>query len=750
MFKKLYLSLITLFFLSTSTVLSEPINDIEINGNVRLTDSSIIVLSDLKVGDEVNAEDLNNTLKKLYETDFFDNISLKLENNILKISIVENPIIEDIEIRGIKYDSIVEDILNAINLKNRSSFNEVKLNKDLILIKNILKTNGYYFAKVESSILNNPSNNSVRLVIDVDQGQKAKIKEISFIGNKSFKDKKLLSLISSEEHRFWKFISNNVYVDENRINLDKRLLTNFYKNQGYYKVKILSSFAEITKKNNFKVTYNIESGDKYFFNNFNLKLPDDYNEDDFNDVKKVFKKLSGKEYSINDISLILEEIDQIASTKSYDFITAEVIDEITEDNKINFRFNIIDSKKFYVQKINILGNNTTIEEVIRNKFVVDEGDPLNQLLFNKSVNNVKSLGIFKKVETKVKDGSSENLKIIDIIVEEQPTGEISLGAGYGTSGTTIGGGITEKNFLGKGINLNTNLEVSDESIKGQFIYSKPNFAYTDNTLFTSLRSTSSDFLSTYGYEISDIGFSIGTKFEQYENIFFSPEIDISFEELDTNSTASSNLKKQEGNYEDVYFKYSIDQDLRDSSYDPTRGNYSSFHQELPIISGNNEIINTFSFTQYKTLSKTNKTVGKASLLLKAANSLNDKDVRISKRAQIPYARLRGFERGKVGPKDGDDFIGGNYVTALNLSTNLPGIMSTVDILDFNYFIDIANVWGVDYDSAIDDSNAIRSATGLGIDLLTPVGPLNFSFSQPITKKSSDKTETFRFNLGTTF
>ena len=231
------------------------------------------------------------------------------------------------------------------------------------------------------------------------------------------------------------------------------------------------------------------------------------------------------------------------------------------------------------------------------------------------------MGIFKKVETKVKDGSSDNLKIVDVKVEEQPTGEISLGAGFGTSGTTVGGGVTEKNFLGKGINLNTNLEVTEDSIKGQFIYSKPNFAYTDNTLFTSLRSTSSDFLATYGYKTSDIGFSIGTKFEQYSNIFFSPEIDISFEELDTNSKASSNLKKQEGNYEDVYFNYSINQDLRDSSYSPTRGNYiTSFFQEFPIISGNNEIINTFNFTQYKTLSKTNKTVGKASLLLKTANS----------------------------------------------------------------------------------------------------------------------------------
>jgi len=750
MFKKLYFFLIAFFFLSTSIVFSETIDEIEINGNIRLSDSSILVLSDLKVGDDVNTDDLNNSLKKLYKTDFFNNISLKIENNILKINVDENPIIEDIDIRGIKRNSLIEDILDAISLKNRSSFIETKLDKDLILIKNFLRESGYYFAVVNSSILNNPSNNSVRLMINVDQGKKAKIKDISFIGNKAFKDKKLLSIISSEEHKFWKFISNKVYVDQNRINLDQRLLTNFYKNQGYYKVKILSSFTEITKENNFKVTYNIESGDKYFFNNFNLELPEDYNENDFNDVKKVFKKLSGKEYSINDVSLILDEIDQIASTKSYDFITAEVTDEIIEDNKINFKFNIIDSNKFYVQKINILGNNYTIEEVIRNQFIVDEGDPLNQLLFNKSVNNVRSLGIFKKVETKIKDGSSDNLKIVDVKVEEQPTGEISLGAGFGTSGTTVGGGVTEKNFLGKGINLNTNLEVSEDSIKGQFIYSKPNFAYTDNTLFTSLRSTSSDFLSTYGYKTSDIGFSIGTKFEQYENIFFSPEIDISFEELDTNSKASSNLKKQEGNYEDIYFNYSIDQDLRDSSYNPSRGNYTSFFQEFPIISGNNEIINTFNFTQYKTLSKANKTVGKASLLLKTANSFDDKDVRISKRVQVPYTRLRGFERGKVGPKDGNDFIGGNYVTALNLSTDLPGIMSTVDILDFNYFIDIANVWGVDYDSTIDDSNVIRSSTGIGVDLLTPVGPLNFSFSQPITKKSSDKTESFRFNLGTTF
>jgi len=246
------------------------------------------------------------------------------------------------------------------------------------------------------------------------------------------------------------------------------------------------------------------------------------------------------------------------------------------------------------------------------------------------------------------------------------------------------------------------------------------------------------------------GFSIGTEFEQYENLFFSPDISLSLENLETNSTASTQLKKQEGNYQDFYFNYGLNYDLRNSSYNPSSGNKSSFYQELPVISDNQEIANTYIFTQYKELNETAGMIGKASLYLKAINSLGNDDVRVSKRGQVPYNRLRGFERGKIGPVDNNDYIGGNYVSSLNLSTNLPAIFSTVDNIDFSYFIDVANVWGVDYDSSIDDASTIRSSTGIGMNLLTPIGPLSFSLTQPITKSSSDKTETFRFNLGTTF
>ena len=747
---RLFIKTFLLLFLLISYSFSQIISEVNIVGNKRISKETILVLGDLNLGDKYNNDKLNNSLKKLYDTNFFKEISLNLDNEVLTITLIENPIIEDIQIEGIKRDSVKEIVLEKMSLKNRTSFTEAALQKDIIIIKNILKTNGYFFADVTSSKLKNDDLNSVRLKLDVTQGSKSKINKISFIGDKKIKDKKLLDVIVSEEHKFWKFISNTVYLNEALINLDKRLLDSYYKNLGFYNVEILSSYAEFNQKGNFNLIYNINAGDYYYFNDLKLDLPSDYNVKDFDKIKKTFNKLNGEKYSLNNLNKILSEIDRIASLRLYDFIDAEVDEEIIKDNKINLTFRIKDSNKFYVEKINILGNHTTIEEVVRNKLIVDEGDPLNTLLYNKSLDNIKALNIFKKVNGVIKDGSDKDLKIIDIEVEETPTGEISLAAGVGTSGSTIGGGVTEKNFLGKGINLRTYLELSEDAIKGEFVYSKPNFAYTENTLFTSFNSTTSDYLSDYGYKDSEIGFAVGTEFEQYENLYFSPTIKTTLQDLETNSNASTSIKKQEGNYTDFYFNYGLTYDLRDSSYQPTSGNRTRFYQELPVMSDFNEISNTFVFTQYKSLNRTSDMIGRASVYLNAINSLDD-DVRISKRGYVPYNRLRGFEKGKVGPiEDNLDYIGGNYVAAFNMSTNLPNLFRTLEIADFSLFIDAANVWGVDYSSSINDSNYIRSSTGIALDLTTAVGPLSFSLSQPLTKKATDKTESFRFNLGTTF
>ena len=255
-------------------------------------------------------------------------------------------------------------------------------------------------------------------------------------------------------------------------------------------------------------------------------------------------------------------------------------------------------------------------------------------------------------------------------------------------------------------------------------------------------------MKDYGYKTNENSLSLGTTFEQYENLYFSPSLSTSFESLKTTSIATDNLKKQKGDYFDTYFNYGLDYDMRNQRYQTTDGSRTYFAQQLPIISENSEIINTFEITNYKTL--VSDMVGKISFYSQTANSLTDDDVRISKRLYVPYKKLRGFQKGKVGPKDKESFVGGNYVSSLNMSATLPQILPSLQNTDFAFFIDMANVWGVDYDSSLDDKSTIRSSTGLSIDLLTVIGPLNFSFAETITKASSDKTESFRFNIGTSF
>ena len=734
------------FFLSSLS--AEIIKKFEISGNKRISDETIIIFSEINLNENVSKQKLDRVIKNLYKTNFFSDINLTFENQILKLNVTENPIIDNFEITGIKKQSLVEFIKGKIQLAEMKSFDQEILSADLSLIQNILKTSGYYFSNITSSKNLNKELNSIDLKIDIQLGEKAKIKNIVFLGDKVFKDKRLKEVITSEEHKFWKFISSNVYINEELINLDKRLLTNYFKDNGYFNVLVENSFVEFDKNSNFNLIFKITSGEKYFFNNFSLNIPSNYDTNTFKSVEKKFTKLKGEVYSLSKVNALLKDIDKIALTKQYEFINASIAEKI-DKNKIDFEINISESEKIYVEKINISGNYSTLEEVIRNNLIVDEGDPLNEILFNRSINNLKSLGIFKKVDTDIQNGSEDTFKIIDIEVEERPSGEISLQAGFGTSGEILGGGIKEKNFLGQGINLDANLELTPETVKGRFIYAKPNFGNSENTLFTSLKSSSTDLLTDSGYKTSELGFSLGTKFEQFQNVFLSPEIDILVEDLETSSKASDNLKKQEGSYTDLYFNYTINQDLRDKRYRSESGYQTFFSQEVPLVSDNSEFSNAFEITKYKKLSTKSDTIGKISFYAKTITGLSD-DVRVSKRLGVPSYKLRGFVKGKVGPVENNDYIGGNHVTALNLSATLPNIVEGLDNLDVGVFFDAANIWGVDYDSSLDDKSTIRSSTGVAFNLLTPLGPLSFSFANALTKASSDKTETFRFRLGTQF
>ena len=744
-FYKIKILLLFIFILLSSNLRAEIINEIKVEGNKRISPETIIMFSGAKINQDLNDNDLNKLLKQLYETNFFESASIKIENNILTIKVKENPIIQNVIYEGIKSSTILDSIKEDVILKSRSSYNEITLEKDKRKIKNSLKDLGYYFSDIDISI-EKLEDNKVNLIYNISLGKKAKIKKISFVGNKIYKDKKLKSVILSEEYKAWKFLSGKKYLNESMINYDKRLLKNFYLNKGYFNVVINSSFAKMINDEEFELIFNIEANPKLFFGKLNINLPSDFSKSNYDDLEKLFKKLENEPYSLYRVENILEKIETITINEQYESIKATVKEDINL-NKINISFNIEETEKVFIERINIFGNNITRESVIRNQIEIDEGDPFNEILYTKSLNNIRSLNFFESVKGEILDGNKYNSKIINISIIEKATGEIFAGIGTGTNGSNLSFGIKENNYLGKGVRLDTNFSLSEERIKGKFLVSNPNFRNSDKDINLSLESTATDRMSSFGYKSNKTGFSVGTSFEYLDDMRLGLSTKSFIEKITVDSTASTRQKKQEGNYFDSFIGLDLNYDKRNQRFQTTSGFFSGYSLELPVLSETNTLTNTYNYKVYKELYENN--VSTFSLLLQSSNSLTGDDIKLSERLYIPGKRLRGFERGKVGPKDQDDFIGGNYITTINATTTVPRILENIQNVDLVMFADAGNIWGVDYDDSLDNSE-IRSSVGVGLDWLTPVGPLSFSFAQPISKQNSDITETFRFNIGTSF
>ena len=741
--KHLFLILLIFNFVYTQ-VFAEVINDIQIKNNNRITKETIITFGGIELGKDYSNEELNNILLDLYGTNFFSDIKFDIQDNILIVDVKERKLVQQIILNGVPAEKTKRSILKNLSLREKSPYVNFLAKQDIKKIENSLNNSGYYFNKVDVSIKDN-KNDTVDLIYNIDLGKKALIKNIVFTGDRYYKDKKLKNIIVSEESKFWKFISNKKYLNPNQIDLDLRLLERFYLNKGFYNVKIMNSSA-IFNDNHFNLIYNIDAGSIYTIRDAKLVLPDDFDEKDFKGVDKALKELKEERYSLNKLNKVVKQIDQISVSRLYDFLDASIETEIVEEGKLDVSFEVKESEKFYVKRINVIGNNITEERVIRDMLEVDEGDPFNKLLHAKSINNLKARNIFQDVKSKIIDTSDANLKNIDITVEEKATGEILVGAGVGSEGGTAQFSVAENNFLGRGIKLSTGLRVSETRIRGNFTVTNPNFNYSDKSLMTDIFLTDTDKMTDSGYQSTNAGFSFGTTFEQYDDFFFSPTFSTVYEELTTNSSASANLKKQEGTYFTTDIGYTLNFDKRNQRFQTSDGFQSKFIQKIPLISESDTLLNGYQFDTYHSINDITASLG---LYLRAVTGLSD-DVRISERINLPRKRLRGFESGKIGPIDNKDYIGGNYAAALNFQTNLPFLFPSFQSVDFNYFIDAGSVWGVDYSNSVGDSSQIRSSTGVGLEWFSPIGPFTFTLAQPISKVDTDKTQTFQFNIGTTF
>ncbi len=741
--KKLLSFFIFLFFFTI--VKAEIVNEVQIQGNKRVSDETVKLYGGIDLNKDYSNKDLNRILKNLYDTNFFEDVTIDLERNVLKINLKEYPIINKLIITGEKSNNYKDQIKKIINLKEKGSLIKSNLSKDIEIIKKLYSSRGFNSSKVEAK-LNKIDQTKFDLLIEITKGKKSKISSVNFIGNNKVRSNRLREIVASEEDKFWKVLTNNTNFNENLVKLDIRLLRNYYKSLGFYDIKITSNVANIGNEGNVTLTYSIDEGQRYIISKISTNVDPVFDKNLFFTLNDSYKEFIGDYYSPFKVKKLLDNLDDLIENKNLQFVEHNV-EEILEQGKIHIKFNIFEGQKVLVERINIIGNNITNEDVIRGELILDEGDPFTNLNLEKSISQIKARGLFRDVQYKVLDGSKNNLKIIEIEVQEQPTGEISAGAGFGTNGGTFAIGISESNWLGQGKKLGFDLEVDEESLSGQLSYTDPNYDFLGNAISYYISSEDND-KPNQGYENTLISSGINTSFEQYKDVGLTLGLDLSYDDLRTDSIASDSLKKQSGSFTELSGLYGFTVDKRNRSFNPTDGSILKFSQSAPFYADKSFLSNQFSVSGYKTLSE--DIIGASKFFLSTINGLGSDDVRLSKRKSLGSKRIRGFERNKIGPVDGSDHIGGNYAASLNLETNLPNLLPEDTKTDVGLFLDFANVWGVDYDDSLDDSNKIRSSTGVTMNWMSPLGPMNFVLSQNLSKADTDSTESFSFNLGTTF
>ena len=738
---------IIIFFIILTNVTFAEIKKINIVGNARVSSATIESLVDKKISN-VDSIYINNLTKKIYDTDFFSDVKISFNQDVLTINVAENPIVNFFYINGVK-DSDLDQVNKIITLKENSIFSSSKLKKDIEATREFLNASGYYQASITPEVIK-IDNNQINLIINIDKKEISKIKNIYFIGNKYFSNSQLLDVITSTEDGWWKIFSTSA-LSEQRIEYDKQLLKDFYKSKSFYDAQIESAFASIDKNNKFTLTYSINSGKKYKFGDYDIKVSGlALKEVDINEIKNISNKLLKNEfYSPLTINKINKQITDFLETRRYGNFEINIQDIKATDDKINIIVQLNEGQKSLVNKINIKGNTITEEKVIRDNLIISEGDQLNSSKVKKSIDNVKSKQLFSKVDYKIEDSDKKNFKDLNLFVKEQPTGSISAGVGYGTNGGLFEASVNERNFLGQGINLNFTGRLSSDVIRGELSFVDPNYKNSNKELAASLFSEVDDY-SNSGYQNKRAGTRFATKYEIYEDIFFRPNLGVQFDKLEVTGTASSLLRSRQGDFITTSLGYNFLYDQRDSKFSPTSGSIIYFDQNIATFLSDIPTVQTgVGATFYKELFS-EKFIGSAKARLANVVAFNDKDVKLSDRIFASASDIRGFEQRGLGPVDSGDHIGGNNLATLSLKSTFPNpIPENLRATTF-LFLDMGNVWGADYSSSISDSSKLRTSTGIALDLMSPIGPLSFTYSIPLSKASTDKEQNFLFNIGSSF
>ncbi|MEM7618674.1 MAG: outer membrane protein assembly factor BamA [Pseudomonadota bacterium] len=730
----------------------DTVREIRIDGAQRIEPATILSYLGVSAGDPVTSNTLNQALKNLYATGLFADVALRQDKGVLSITVKENPIINQIAFEG--NDAVKDnELLAEISLRPRQVFTQTQIQNDLSRLYDIYRRLGHFSADIEPKIIA-LEQNRVNLVFEIAEGSVTKIKGIRFVGNEAFTDDALREELSTKEDRWYRLFGNSDRYDPDRIEFDKDLLRRFYLKEGYADFQVVSANAELAKgEKDFYLTFNLDEGDRYTINT--ITIDSELRGFDGAILRDDVTFLPGQWYNANEIQNTVDAMTDSLGDLQYAFVDIRTgIKRNGDVDNLDITFNINESPRVFVERININGNLRTIDKVIRREITLAEGDPYSRSKLARSEQNIRDLDYFELVEVNTVQGSAPDRVVIDVNVREQSTGELSIGAGFSTSdGPLADLRIRERNFLGKGQDVLLATTIAGERTQFDASFTEPYFMDKNLAVgFDAFRITRDlQDESSYDQEQTGgavrLGYPLSNKWRQTWKYRLEQN-----EITDVDADTSRFIRDQEGERITSAIGQRLTFDDRDSRLFPTEGLFSWFDTEIAGLGGDASYASGKLGANYYIPVYKKKVIFDILGEVGAIQGISE-DVEINERFYLGGTTLRGFEQAGVGPRDlaTDDSLGGNFFYRGSAELKFPiGLPEELGIAG-HAFSDFGSLWELDDSgTGIADESSLRASAGLGISWRSPLGPVRADFAQPILDEDFDKDEVFRFSFGTRF
>tara|TARA_Y100000589_G_C27190551_1_gene644623 strand:- start:544 stop:2781 length:2238 start_codon:yes stop_codon:yes gene_type:complete len=743
-----------LIFLSCvflSNVNAQSNSNIIIKGNQRVEKETIISYMTFNLRDRVSRSEINNSLKSLYATGLFRDVQIQRDGNTIIISVIENPIINGVFFEGNKRLKS-EDLKTEVQLSPGSTYTKSKVSVDVQRIIQLYRFSGRFGAIVEPKIIK-LKDNRVNLIFEIQEGPITKIEKIDIIGNSIFSDQRLRREIASKSKSILRPLTSADRYDPDRLSLDKELLRKLYNENGYIDFRVNSATGELSLDNSsFYVLFSIFEGKKYSIRDINFKSS--IKSLNLENLKSVVTIKKGSIYNSSLLEKSVNKISDELGNQGYAFVNVQsVLDLDRSSNLVDITLNISESSKVYVERINIRGNERTLDKVIRREFTFSEGDPYNSQKISESVNKIRNLGIFEKVDLETNRGTSNDKTILDLKIQEKSTGELSLGMGISSSDGPLGDfSVKERNFLGKGQKLSTSLRLSSKTQEIDLSFTDPYFLDNNYSAGFDLFRKSADLQDTSSFNSKTVGFSLRVGYPLSEKLKSKLSYTLRKDTIaDFSSDISSFIRSEKGSNLESSIGYELSYNELNSFMFPTEGYLFRFSQTFAGLGGDKTFIkNTIDYSYYNEIWEnivTNIVFNQGYI-----HGLGD-DVSIVDRFFVGGSNLRGFKSGGIGPRDvvTDDSLGGNMYYSGTAQVKFPLSRDSDLPVKGLFFTQIGSLTMIDVSgNNLSDIGSPRVSVGIGTSWQTPVGPLRIDYSEAVKKQSFDKTQKIYFSFGTRF